>query len=141
MNKVLFSSNYDQWCTPIDLFKNLDQEFNFDVDLCASDENHLCRMYFTALNSCLDKDFYGKCIYCNPPYSRSMYKFIKKCFDLSKNNNVVMLLPARTDTKWFHEFIYNKAEIRFLKGRLKFSGSKNFAPFPSMIVIYNRKVF
>lgn len=137
MNKILFSSDRTDWETPLDLFIKLDQEFNFDVDLCANDKNHLCRTYFSEFNSCLDKEFYNKSIYCNPPYSRSMYKFIKKCYELSKNNIVVMLLPCRTDTKWFHDFIYNKAEIRFIKGRLKFGGSKNSAPFPSMVVVYN----
>ena len=138
LNNILFSSKRDNWETPKTLFDNLNNVYHFNVDLCADDNNHLCDEYYTEKNSCLDKDIRGKVIYCNPPYSREMYKFIEKCYKLSFYNTVVMLLPARTDTKWFHDFIYNKAEIRFIKGRLRFSNSKNVATFPSMIVIYRR---
>lgn len=136
MNKVLFSSNSDEWTTPLDLFNRLDNIFSFDIDLCASDTNHLCKLYFTKNNSCLDKDLFDHVIYYNPPYFRNMYIFIKKCFELSKNNIVVMLLPSRTDTKWFHDFILPYCDIIFIKGRLKFGGSKNSAPFPSIICCF-----
>lgn len=139
INKGLFTSNNDSWETPKELFNELNKEFNFDVDLCASDQNHLCDKYFTKDNSCLDKSLFLHNIFCNPPYGRTIYKYVKKCFELSKENLVVMLLPARTDTRWFHEFIYNKSEIRFIKGRLKFGNAKNSAPFPSMIVIMKRR--
>lgn len=76
-------------------------------------------------------------VYCNPPYGREIGKWVKKAAE--SDTTVVMLLPARTDTKWFHEYIYGKAEVRFIKGRLKFGDSKNSAPFPSMVVIYRRK--
>lgn len=137
MNKVLFSSNSVDWSTPIWLFNILDHKFHFNVDLCASDSNHLCDIYYSLENSCFNCDLEGYSIFCNPPYSRNMYSFISKCYDLSKKNKVVMLLPARTDTRWFHDFIYHKSEIVFLKGRLKFGGSKGSAPFPSMVVIYD----
>ena len=79
----------------------------------------------------------GGCVFVNPPYGREIYKWVKKAYEESKDGvTVVMLLPVRTDTKWFHEFIYNRAEVRFLKGRIKFGDAKNSAPFPSMIVIY-----
>lgn len=139
LNQGLFTSNKNNWCTPIDFFINLDQEFHFDYDLCASDNNHLCKKYFTRENSCLNANLTGFNIFCNPPYGRDISKYIKKCYDLSSNNLVVMLLPARTDTRWFHDYIYNKSEIRFIKGRLKFSNSKQSAPFPSMVVIYRRE--
>ena len=77
-------------------------------------------------------------MFCNPPYGRTIGLWVKKAYEESKTPNtlVVMLLPARTDTKWFHDYIYGKAEIRFIKGRLKFGGCKNAAPFPSMVVIF-----
>lgn len=81
----------------------------------------------------------GNSVFCNPPYGReSTARWIKKCAEEARkpNTTVVMLIPSRTDTKAFHEYIYGKAEIRFVKGRLKFGGSKYGAPFPSMIVIF-----
>ena len=78
----------------------------------------------------------GYTVYCNPPYGREISKWIKKAYEENlKGTKIVLLLPARTDTKWFHEYIYNKHEIRFIKGRLKFNDGKNPAPFPSMLVI------
>lgn len=83
----------------------------------------------------------GHNVFVNPPYGREIGNWVEKAFRTNEEhgNLVVMLLPARTDTKWFHEYIYHKAEIRFIRGRLKFGNSKNAAPFPSMVVIYNRK--
>ena len=83
----------------------------------------------------------GHNVFCNPPYGRESGKWVEKAYQTNKESGdlVVMLLPARTDTKWFHDFIYKKAEIRFVKGRLKFGGSQSGAPFPSMVVIYKKK--
>lgn len=82
----------------------------------------------------------GILIGVTPPYGREIGKWVQKAFLSSKDGStVVMLLPARTDTKWFHEYIYNQAEIRFIKGRLKFGNSKNSAPFPSMVVVFRPK--
>ena len=135
---VIFSSQTDEWATPQNLFHELDQEFNFSLDPCATDENHKCKRYFTKAQDGLQKKW-GGCVFVNPPYGREIYKWVKKAYEESKDGaTVVMLLPARTDTKWFHEFIYNRAEIRFLKGRIKFGNAKNSAPFPSMIVIYRK---
>lgn len=81
----------------------------------------------------------GETVFCNPPYGRKETGiWVKKCYEesLKSNTKVVMLIPSRTDTKWFHEYIYGKAEIRFIKGRLKFNDGKESAPFPSMIVIF-----
>ena len=81
----------------------------------------------------------GQTVFCNPPYGRELTKWVKKCHDEGQNGaTVVMLIPARTDTRWFHDYIYNKAEIRFIKGRLKFGNSKSSAPFPSMLIIYKK---
>ena len=78
----------------------------------------------------------GEVVFCNPPYGRELPKWVKKCYEESRHADVVMLIPARTDTRWFHDYIYGKAEIRFIKGRLKFGNAKQSAPFPSMVVIY-----
>ena len=136
--EVMFSSKTDEWETPQDLFDELNNEFNFTLDVCATDKNTKCKKYF---NKQLDglKQFWGHdTVWCNPPYGRQIGKWVEHAFNTHwvNDNTIVMLLPARTDTKWFHKYIYGKAEIRFIKGRLKFGGSKNSAPFPSMIVIF-----
>ena len=132
----MFSSNTDMWATPQDFFDVINKEFNFTVDVCATAENTKCGLFFTPEQDGLKQKWEGIC-YMNPPYGRSIGKWIQKAYNSSKEGAVVVgLLPARTDTKWFHEYIYNKAEIRFIKGRLKFGGCKNSAPFPSMVVIW-----
>lgn len=78
----------------------------------------------------------GEVVFCNPPYGRELPKWVKKCYEEGRHADVIMLIPARTDTRWFHDYIYGKAEIRFIKGRLKFGNAKQSAPFPSMVVIY-----
>jgi site-specific DNA-methyltransferase (adenine-specific) len=135
---VMFSSNKDDWETPQDLFDKLDREFHFTLDACATPGNAKCDRFYDKVADGL-KQFWGAdTVWCNPPYGRKIGKWVEKAFNTHwvNDNKIVMLLPARTDTKWFHKYIYKKAEIRFLKGRIKFSGSKNSAPFPSMIVIY-----
>lgn len=140
MNKeLMFSSKKDDWTTPKWLFDELDAEFNFTVDLCASEKNALCRKYYSIENDGMKADLTGERVFCNPPYGRkSTSDWIKKCAT-AKSDVTVMLIPARTDTKAFHKYIYGNAEIRFIKGRLKFGGAKNSAPFPSMIVIFRNK--
>lgn len=135
INKGLFTSNTDLWETPQDFFDGLNKEFGFDLDVCALPENAKCERYFTPEKDGLDQEWKGT-VWCNPPYGKQVGKWVEKAY--KSNCTVVMLLPARTDTKWFHDYIYRKAEIRFVKGRLKFGGSKNPAPFPSMVVIYRR---
>ena len=141
---LMFSSKNENWETPQDFFDALDNEFHFTLDPCANDENHKVPKYFTKEIDGLSLDWGGEITFCNPPYGKQIGKWVKKAYETYKNawnykykTVVVMLLPARTDTKWFHDYIYNKAEIRFIKGRLKFGGCKNSAPFPSMVVIYN----
>lgn len=132
-NAVMFSSATDLWETPQNFFDLLNEEFHFDVDVCALPENAKCVKFYTPEDDGLSKKWEGTC-WCNPPYGREIGKWIKKAS--GANATVVMLLPARTDTKWFHDYIYQKAEIRFIKGRLKFGNSKNSAPFPSMVAIF-----
>lgn len=136
----LFTSNKKDWTTPKDLFNELNNKYNFTLDVCADDNNHLCDKYFTKENSCLKNTWFGETCFMNPPYGREIGKFIEAAFYHYVNGTkIVMLLPARTDTIWFHKYIYNKPYIRieFLKGRLKFGNSKQNAPFPSMIVKMN----
>jgi phage N-6-adenine-methyltransferase len=136
--KVMFSSKTDEWETPQELFDELNKEFQFDLDVCATNMNTKCAVWYDKESDGLSRNWHytGKC-WMNPPYGRQIGKWVKKAYEESqKGCTVVCLLPARTDTKWFHEYIYGKAEIRFIKGRLKFGGSKNSAPFPSMIVIF-----
>lgn len=128
------------WETPQDLFDKLNEEFHFDLDVCATVDNAKCATFYSPEQDGLIQSWYGRC-WCNPPYGRQFGKWVKKAYDTAyvDGNLVVMLLPARTDTSWFHDYIYHKAEIRFLRGRLKFGNSKNSAPFPSMIIIFNPK--
>lgn len=132
----MFSSKTDMWATPKDFFDKMNAEFGFNLDVCATKENAKCEKFYTEQDDGLQKEWGGGC-WCNPPYGREIGKWVKKA---SESNFCVMLLPARTDTRWFHDYIYNKAEIRFLKGRLKFGDCKNAAPFPSMIVIFKNCV-
>ena len=135
---VMFSSNTPEWATPQDLFDALDAEFKFTLDPCSTDENAKCEKHYTKAQDGLRQDWTGERVFCNPPYGREMPKWIKKCYQHKLGGGIaVMLIPARTDTKAFHEYIYGKAEIRFIKGRLKFGGSKNNAPFPSMVVVFD----
>jgi phage N-6-adenine-methyltransferase len=131
---VHFSSETVEWETPRALFDELDSVFNFQLDVCATNQNHKVSPYFTKADDGL-RQRWTTSNWMNPPYGREIYYWIKKAHE---NPLTVCLLPARTDTRWFHEFIYNnpKAELRFLKGRLKFGGCANSAPFPSMIVIF-----
>lgn len=118
---LMFSSKKDDWGTPQELFDELDAEFHFTVDLCADDKNHKCERYYTKENDGMKADLTGEVVFCNPPYGRkSTSEWIKKCAEAKALS--VMLLPARTDTKAFHEYIWGKAEVRFLRGRLKFVG-------------------
>lgn len=137
VSKTLFSSNSDEWATPQNLFDEMNNEFNFDLDVCATDENHKCPEYYTKEQDGLSKNWGGRRVWLNPPYSQ-IDKWVEKAFRETRNDNtlVVMLIPSRTDTRYFHNYIYQRTEIRFVKGRLKFGDSKGSAPFPSMIVVF-----
>ncbi len=115
---VMFSSATDLWATPQAFFDKLNEEFHFTLDPCANNENHKCERYFTAQQDGLLQDWGGHIVFCNPPYGRVLRKWVEKCSSESQKPNtlVVMLIPARTDTSYFHDFIYNKAEVRFIRG-------------------------
>ena len=136
---LMFSSKTDLWYTPVDFYEGLNREFNFTLDPCSTHENAKCAKHFTEDDNGLLQNWGGEVVFCNPPYGRVLKDWVKKASDEAKkpNTTVVMLIPARTDTTYFHDYIYNKAkEIRFIRGRLKFGGSKNAAPFPSMVVVF-----
>lgn len=135
---VMFSSATDNWATPQDFFDRLNTEFHFDLDVCANENNHKCEKYYTKEQDGLTMPWKG-IVWCNPPYGREMGQWVRKALFASVGGTtVVMLIPARTDTKWFHDYIYKRdnVEIRFIKGRLKFGNSKISAPFPSMVVVF-----
>lgn len=125
--KPLFTSNCDNYKTPDAVYNKLNEEFKFDFDPCPLNESP----NFDGLNI-----NWGKSNFVNPPYSQ-IAKWCKKAYEESlKNKIVVMLIPSRTDTKYWHDYIMKAKEIRFIKGRLKFGDSKNSAPFPSCIIIF-----
>lgn len=132
----LKSSLTDEWPTPRDLFERLDREFNFTLDVCATDNNHKCDHYFTKEQDGLSQDWTGVC-WMNPPYGREIGRWMKKAYESSsKGAIVVCLLPARTDTAWWHDYAMKASEIRLIRGRLKFGDATTTAPFPSAIAIF-----
>lgn len=136
---VMFSSKTNDWSTPQDFYDELNNEFGFTLDPCADEYNHKCNKYFTEEDDGLLQDWGGEIVFCNPPYGKAIKDWVRKAYieGCKPNTTVVLLIPARTDTQYFHDYIYYEAkEIRFIKGRLKFGDSKNAAPFPSMVVIY-----
>ncbi len=136
----MFSSKAMDWATPQTFFDLLDSEFHFTLDPCANETNHKCDHYYTVEEDGLKQSWSGKTVFCNPPYGRAIKDWVKKCSEEAKqpDTTVVLLIPARTDTAYFHDYIYQKpnVEIRFLRGRLKFGDEKNSAPFPSMVAIF-----
>ena len=145
MNKTLLSSKNMCWCTPQDFFDKLNAEFNFVLDPAATEETAKCPLYYTPETNGLAQSWdKGGAVFCNPPYGREIGKWVKKAFDEARGGfPIVLLIPARTDTAYFHDYIYGKADIRFLRGRIHFEDEKgnsaDSAPFPSMLVIYNAK--
>jgi phage N-6-adenine-methyltransferase len=130
-----------EWGTPQALFDDLHAEFDFTLDVAASHENAKCERYFTREEDGLKQDWAGERCFMNPPYGYGLKHWTKKAFDETHNpfaraELVVGLLPVRSCTAWFHDHVYGKAEIRFLRGRLKFEGGKGAATFPSMIVVW-----
>lgn len=138
LNKGLFSSATELWETPKDLFDRLNAKYHFETDVCAIQSNAKCPVYFTPEMDGLSMQWAGRC-WMDPPYGRNISKWVKKAYDSAQENNalVVCLLPARTDTAWWHDYCM-KGEIEFIRGRIKFSNTKSNAPFPSAIVIFRK---
>ena len=139
MNKALLSSNTGEWETPQAFFDRLNWKYHFTLDAAATAENAKCQKFFTKEDDGISRNWGGgEIVWCNPPYGREIGKWVKKGYEESKAVVVVMLLPARTDTAWYHDYC-TKGRITFVRGRLKFGGVKNSAPFPSMIVEFDRR--
>ena len=137
VSEALFSSATCEWATPQHIFDELNNEFHFTLDVCSTDENAKCEHHFTMKEDGLAQDWEGT-IWMNPPYGREIINWMKKAYESSKNGHtVVCLVPARTDTKWWHEYAMRASEIRLLKGRISFVGATTSAPFPSALVIFN----
>jgi len=140
--KTLFSSKTGEWETPIDFFNKLDWRFGrFTLDPCATSENHKTKKYYTLEDNGLAQDWEGETVFVNPPY-RNLSEWVEKAYKESQKpgTKVVMLVPSRTDTKYWHDYVMKAREIHFIKGRLKFGDSKNSAPFPSAIIVFNAGV-
>lgn len=139
---VYFSSEKQTWETPQDFFDKLNTKFNFTLDACAEHETAKVSNYFTVEENALNQDWNGV-VWCNPPYGREQVKFIEKALDESVKNNsiVVVLIPARPETKVWQNIIFkNASQVCFVKGRLKFGNSKDNAPFPSAIVVFGKNI-
>ncbi len=138
--KTLFSSDKTDWRTPRELFDRLDAKYHFTLDAAATAENALCKSYYTEADDGLSKSWDGEIVFCNPPYDRSVDKWVKKGSEI-KRGICVMLLAARTDTRRFHNWIYHQAEVEFIKSRVHFlhpdGTPAGAAPFPSMIVVWH----
>ena len=144
INIGIFSSRTNEWATPKALFRSLNKEFHFDLDVAATAKNATCKKYFTRQINGLKQDWCKnsktKSIFCNPPYGKGVENWLEKAIDESKKGcTIVCLIPLRTDTTYFHQLIYDKAsEVRLIKGRLKYNDKKQSAPFPSAIIIYRK---
>ena len=138
ISTALYSSRSEEWPTPQSFFDALNKEFRFTLDPCAAPDNAKCRRFLTKQQNGLTQDWGKHRVFCNPPYGRDMRQWAAKCFEASCAGALVVLLAhARTDTRWFHDWVYGKAsEIRFVKGRLKFGDGKQSAPFPSMVAVF-----
>lgn len=136
LNKSLFSSASCEWETPQDIFNYYSNIHGpFDIDVCATPENTKCTKFYTTEDDGLVQTWSGN-VWCNPPYGRQIGRWVEKAYNETCvwGTSVTMLIPARTDTKWWHQYIQGIAYVTFIKGRLKFSNSKNSAPFPSAII-------
>lgn len=135
INGSIFSSAAVEWSTPRELFAELDAVFDFTLDPCASDGNATCARYFTKADDGLKQSWDGERVFMNPPYGRDIGKWMQKA--ASAKALVVCLVPARTDTRWWQDYVVDeKAFVHFVRGRLRFGNAKASAPFPSAIVVY-----
>jgi site-specific DNA-methyltransferase (adenine-specific) len=134
--EYLYSSATDEWATPRQFFDLLDAEFHFTLDPCATPENAKAPRFFTRESDRLKHSWPGS-VFMNPPYGRDIPKWMAKAYLESRRGSlVVCLIPARTDTRYWHEFVMHADEIRFVRGRLRFEGGAHSAPFPSVVVVF-----
>lgn len=140
VSDVHYKTGTTGWGTPQDFFDNLNDIFEFELDVCASPENAKCENFFTEEQDGLSQEWKGVC-WCNPPYGRGIGRWIQKAYESSMENDatVVCLVPARTDTKWF-ENCWKAPFLVFVRGRLKFQGAETSAPFPSCVVVFGKNL-
>jgi phage N-6-adenine-methyltransferase len=137
--KTMFSSKTDLWTTPQDFFDRLNAEFNFTLDPCSDGTNAKCKKYYTPKEDGLSQDWSGERVFMNPPYGREIGKWIKKAYEEAQKGSVVVcLIPSRTDTRYWHDYVMKADEIRFVKNRLYFNDGKGRAPFPSAVVVFRK---
>jgi phage N-6-adenine-methyltransferase len=135
--EVMFSSVSDEWETPPALFATLDREFGFELDLAATGANAKCARFYSREEDAFTREWRGVC-WLNPPYGRAIGRWVERAYQAAAAGAcVVLLLPARTDTRWFHAYALQAPEIRLLPGRLRFVGAAHAAPFPSMVVVFD----
>ena len=139
INSGIFSSATDEWATPQDFFNQQNSLHGpFEIDVCANETNAKCATFFTKEQNGLEQQWAGKC-WMNPPYGKQIKRWMQKAYESSLNGaTVVCLVPARTDSGWWHDYAM-KGEITFIRGRLKFGGAMWNAPFPSAVVVFNNK--
>ncbi len=134
----MFTSRTEEWETPQYVFNALNDEFHFELDVCATFENRKCGVYFNKDDNGLTMEWAGTC-WMNPPYGKQIYAWMQKAYEESQRGaTVVCLVHARTDTRWWHDWAMKASEIRFVRGRLRFGDGKQGAPFPSCIVIFKQ---
>lgn len=148
--KVHYSSATDQWATPWPLFERYRSRYGISLDVCADAENAKCNDYFDIETDGLAQDWGKRSCWCNPPYGREIGKWVEKAWRSAGHGAlVVMLVPARTDTRWWHDWIWDtdaqtprtSVKVEFLKGRVKFGDGKAGAPFPSAVVVFFPRIF
>jgi site-specific DNA-methyltransferase (adenine-specific) len=133
----LYASRTDEWPTPAQFFAELDREFGFTLDPCATSRNAKCARFFSKADDGLVQDWGTQTVFCNPPYGRGVGAWTRKCYEAAlAGATVVLLIPGRTDTRYFHDWIYGKAELRFVRGRLKVGDGTQAAPFPSLVAVF-----
>lgn len=140
---AMTSSKSNEWCTPKSLFDSLNKEFHFTLDAAASDENHKCDKYYTIHTNGLIHSWKGETVFINPPYGGHVGKWVKKAYDESLDGaTVVMLISSSTDRSYWHNYIFPYAkQIRFVRGRIRFSNHVSSAPFASAIVVFGNKEY
>ncbi len=142
MDPIVWQTVRMDWTTPLPLFRALDAEFHFTLDAAASPDNALCAQYYTAAEDALQQPWPG-IVWCNPPYGRQVGRWVAKGWQEAYTGvarQVVVLIAARTDTVWWQEYVMRGAEIRFVRGRVRFGGAPNAAPFPSAVVVFDPAV-
>ncbi len=136
---LMFSSATPEWETPQEFFDALNDVFRFDLDVCATFDNAKTMRFYNREMDGLAFPWRGVC-WLNPPYGREIGKWVQKAYESGKQGaTVVCLLPARTDTRWWQDYC-TKGEVHFVRGRLKFGGSANSAPFPSAVVVFRPRL-